>query len=791
MNAPVSASSSRLAGVCVLMWVACVASEARAQCPEPCTRNGTLIGAVASDWTQQPLPDVEVTATAPTLRGKVVVRTDGEGKYRIPDLPPGLYTLRFEEGDHLSFTRGDVPLRSGRTLRVNVGLIHEDSVFVTLEGQPPLVATYSTGALVELDPESTALLPVNLPEPGDSAVRSFDLLAKTVPGARWDAYGPAIQGATTSENRYLVDGLATNDSASGLDALPLSVEFLEDLRVLTSGLQPEYGRTTGGILEAQVRSERSGQLRGSVFGYWVPGVLAGRDSTGDTLQNLGDFGATLGGPLVEQRLYFFAGVAPALGRVARTRGSRTFFDDQRTVQAVAKLTYVLAPGHDVALTFITTPAFSREVGEEAEGPRELDSNVSSARLAYAGEFLDRRLRLDTRAGWQWQRGAVGQGDAEGELAQDRLQSNAQLTYMWRAWGLHFVRAGVDAELLTAGRSPKASLQVLGGHVQDRWEFQDRFTLNAGLRYDVQWLKAADGGPASRLGGSLSPRLGLAVDPWPNGRTRIFAHVARYEGLVPPGLLMHPAGSVTFDPDLAPPSTRELVVGVESEPLTGLRALATYTRRTLGTAVRFLPRDEEGTGVLLGNPGVGLDAAAPEAEHTYDAVTLMLERIFGERGMMGRRWMARFAYTWSRLHGNTPGLVPLPSGADLEAGVSDAHALLPTDRTHTLRAHAAREFHVNRKLHTNVGLSYLGASGTPLEEGGRTPWVHTLDAHLGVSYALNRTSRVEARLHRKSRVEVSLDVFNVLDAREDTALEGRPRLRFLAPRQVRLGARYQF
>ena len=64
-----------------------------------------LTGSVVDAQTRAPVPDVVVTATSPGLQGEQVVVTDGTGLYRIPQLPPGTYSLRFEKESYLAYAR--------------------------------------------------------------------------------------------------------------------------------------------------------------------------------------------------------------------------------------------------------------------------------------------------------------------------------------------------------------------------------------------------------------------------------------------------------------------------------------------------------------------------------------------------------------------------------------------------------------------------------------------------------------------------------------------------------------
>src|SRR5262249_16663338 len=88
-----------------------------------------LTGNAVDSQTHAPVADVVVTATSPSLQGEQVVVTDSSGLYRIPQLPPGTYTLRFEKESYHPYSRTGIEVTSDRTLRLNVELLPE-----TLEG---------------------------------------------------------------------------------------------------------------------------------------------------------------------------------------------------------------------------------------------------------------------------------------------------------------------------------------------------------------------------------------------------------------------------------------------------------------------------------------------------------------------------------------------------------------------------------------------------------------------------------------------------------------------------------
>jgi Carboxypeptidase regulatory-like domain len=84
---------------------------------------GTLTGTVVDAATAKPIAGAVVRAASPQLQGEQLVVTDSTGTYRLPQLPPGVYTLRFGKEKYQSDSRGDIALNADQTLRVNSALI--------------------------------------------------------------------------------------------------------------------------------------------------------------------------------------------------------------------------------------------------------------------------------------------------------------------------------------------------------------------------------------------------------------------------------------------------------------------------------------------------------------------------------------------------------------------------------------------------------------------------------------------------------------------------------------------
>ncbi|HLK99992.1 MAG TPA: TonB-dependent receptor [Myxococcaceae bacterium] len=425
----------------------------------PALAQGTsvLFGTVTDTTTKRPIADVVVVATSPNLQGEQTVVTDNSGAYRLPQLPSGTYTLRFEREAFKPYLRENVTVRLDYSVRVNVELIPESALTeeVLVVGQTPTVDVGSASTGVNIGENFLRNIAVVAPTGKGAASRSFESLAELAPGANADTYGVSVSGATSPENQYIVDGVSVNDPGFGINGTPLSIEFIQEVNVISGGYLPEYGRSTGGIVNAVTKSG-SNEFHGSVFGNFTPGsfspkgtervsgAIVGRTS----LYNLGDFGAEVGGPVLKDKLWFFAGFAPAFTRYQLERTlyapqanadgevasrpiegtRRTYFADQQGFQYLGKLTYLLNEDHNIAVSVSGSPqsaggvnrfAISERTGlPEATFISGQQSALATQRIAnsldtsvkLSSAFLDKRLLFNVTLGWHHQDVSVRPSD---------------------------------------------------------------------------------------------------------------------------------------------------------------------------------------------------------------------------------------------------------------------------------------------------------------------------------------------------------------------------------------------
>jgi outer membrane receptor protein involved in Fe transport len=429
---------------------------------------GSVTGSVSDVSNQRVIVDAVVTATSPALQIEQVVLTDSTGRFRIPNLPPGVYSVQIEADGFRPLSRPGIALQSGVTLQLELQLLPEtlSADEVVIVARSPTVDIGSTRTGLTIGEEITSRVPVAPPSGKGGAARSFEQLAELAPTARSDNYGASVAGTTSPENVYLIDGLNVRDPAYGLNATPLSIDFIKQTTILTGGYLPEYGRGGGGVLEVVTKSGTN-EVHGSVFGYVSPWQAPARYlppqdavSTRARLAAVRDIGFDIGGPIIKDRLWFYGGgdysiasyslmrdlnvlsVDPATGQYIRDPstglivsdripGTRRFDTaEQTSLQYLGKLTWSPSADDRVELSHRGTPTRSGgdglwPVDYETGRPYQLQygrygamsgitrSDSYGTTLRWTHSALDKRLTFDTTAGWQYQYSAELAADGSG------------------------------------------------------------------------------------------------------------------------------------------------------------------------------------------------------------------------------------------------------------------------------------------------------------------------------------------------------------------------------------------
>ena len=427
-------SSASVAAVVML-----AASEARAQVGA----GSNLTGRVVDASNNAPVGDVVVTVTSPNLQGEETAVTDTNGLWRVQNLPPGDYTIRLDKESFKPFARTSIGLRADVTLRVDSQLLPEslkEEVVVVAQNPTVDVASSNTGLNVTNDFARR----VPLVRPGSAtggAVRSFEAAAQATPQATSDAYGTSINGTTSPENNFVIDGLSRNNAGFGINGARLSIEFVREVNVLTGGYMPEYGPAGGGIISATTKTGTN-EYHGGAWIFASPGGLEGQrkriSRTGQTITTqpslalIGDLGGEVGGPIIKDKLWFYGGFQLAttnynLERVLNNAQSGELDETRHTYQAskeeaqfFGKLTWAADSRNRVSFSAYTLPTSSGGSNRGAIDPRlgvpantniagtpnalfnEVKTNTTSLQGDWETQSPSKKVFVHTTVGWMHQ-----------------------------------------------------------------------------------------------------------------------------------------------------------------------------------------------------------------------------------------------------------------------------------------------------------------------------------------------------------------------------------------------------
>jgi outer membrane receptor protein involved in Fe transport len=264
---------------------------------------GAIVGTVGQAGT--PLPGVTVEARSPNLQGARVETTDAGGHFRLSVLPPGDYTVTATLSGFNTVTQKNVHVGLGGTVTLEVAMSPSASERITVTGAAPVIDVTSSSSGTNVTSEAMASLPI---------ARNFTGVTQIAPGTKTDAAGTTVYGSTGAENQYVIDGLNTTGIRSGTDVKQLNFDFVQEVEVKTGGLPAEYGRMTGGMINAITKSGGN-EFTGDVFGFDQAGGLRSSNSTLDqrpftagsttTDHSQLDYGLDAGGYFIKDRLWFF------------------------------------------------------------------------------------------------------------------------------------------------------------------------------------------------------------------------------------------------------------------------------------------------------------------------------------------------------------------------------------------------------------------------------------------------------------------------------------------------------
>ena len=272
---------------------------------------GSIAGKVL-DSANEALPGATVEATQ-AGGAKLTAITGPAGEFRFPRVPPGRYTVSAKlEGLSPAEPQNVVVMlgqASTLSFTLGVGVVSET---ISVVGEAGQIDVKGSSTAASITSEDIAMLPKG---------RDFTSIATMAAGVNQEGFlgGLSIDGASGSENRYVIDGVDTTDGFDGTSGQNLITDFVEEVQIKSAGYAAEFGGSVGGVINAVTKSGTN-EFKGFVGVYYGDRKWDGDErptvyNTGSSLYRTfkeDDITRTepafgIGGPIVKDKAWFYGG----------------------------------------------------------------------------------------------------------------------------------------------------------------------------------------------------------------------------------------------------------------------------------------------------------------------------------------------------------------------------------------------------------------------------------------------------------------------------------------------------
>jgi hypothetical protein len=282
---------------------------------------GTILG-IVRDASGAAVPGARVTVTHTGTGLTRTVLSDSVGEYTVPQIPTGNYTVSGELTGFKTVSLANVPVGVDQKVRIDMKLEPgQMSEAITVQAESPLVQTSSSELGTTVSGKTIESLPLN--------GRNFVSLTRTVPGITrgvgagggnidgagslaWRASASfSANGQRPRDNNYMLDGVDNNETWLQTVVIFPSVDALDEFKLQTSTYSAEFGRSMGGVVNIQIKSG-SNEFHGNAFEFLRNDALDANNWFNNRANkprppfSQHQFGATLGGPIVKGKTFFFA-----------------------------------------------------------------------------------------------------------------------------------------------------------------------------------------------------------------------------------------------------------------------------------------------------------------------------------------------------------------------------------------------------------------------------------------------------------------------------------------------------
>ncbi len=294
---------------CVVWLIAAAASFGQ-------TFYGSIVG-VVTDPTGGAVPQANVTLTNIGTAERRAIATDGSGNYQFVNLVPGQYRVEVERAGFRRFTREPITVEVQSAVRIDVPMLVGDvNQVVEVTAQTPLLQTENAALGQVVEARKVLEMPLN----GRNVFGLVALVPGVVPGGQsgttptgtnpfaWGNY--QIGGGQANQSATYVDGAPVNAAYVNLTSLVPTQDAIQEFRVQTNNLGPEFGRLAGGAINLTTKSGTN-YFHGSAYEFFRNRVLNAntffnnRAGVQRPAFSQNQYGANIGGPVIRDKTFFF------------------------------------------------------------------------------------------------------------------------------------------------------------------------------------------------------------------------------------------------------------------------------------------------------------------------------------------------------------------------------------------------------------------------------------------------------------------------------------------------------
>jgi hypothetical protein len=284
---------------------------------------GATLGGTVTDASGATVPGAQISVKNNATGVTREVTSDASGLFTVPNVIPGDYEIKVSAKGFSTARQANVSLAVGQQQQLNFSLkVGETSQTVEVTGAAPQIELTSSALTGQVEAETVRELPLNgrdwtslaTLQPGVNKIETQVSYSDSGRGARGFGSELTVSGQRSTFNNYRIDGVTVVDYANAAPGnvigVVLGVDAIQEFSVLTGGFPAEYGRATGGVVNA-ISKSGTNRFHGDVYEFLRNSALDANNyftkAAGNPRPSFkrNQFGGSAGGPIIKDRTFIF------------------------------------------------------------------------------------------------------------------------------------------------------------------------------------------------------------------------------------------------------------------------------------------------------------------------------------------------------------------------------------------------------------------------------------------------------------------------------------------------------